>query len=60
MKNISLNDETFYNRVFYVLHHCCFVTQIKFAIVTCGRVFLQPQNFLASFDSILNVPLWNY
>ena len=53
VNNSCLNNETFYNRVFYVLHLCCFVIQIKFAIVAGGRVFLQPQNFLANFDNLL-------
>ena len=50
-----LNNETFYNRVFYVLHLYCFATQIKFVIVARGRGFLQTQNFLANFDK---VALW--
>ena len=48
MKNSCLNNEKFIIRVFYILHLCFFVRQIKFAIAARGRIFLECGKFRGS------------
>ena len=49
VNNNCLNNETFFITEFFMFSIFAFLIQRKFAIVARGRVFLQPQIFLAIF-----------